>query len=118
MLKVACRLLASALLVTGCNGVQTVRYDGSTIRHHFGYVRVIVPPTVSSAGTFSVAEIETLGLRVERGLGIGFFRERHEYIPLDCRLVIRVVNEKQLTEAVKLLAHFEKEGLCVTTDPQ
>lgn len=102
--------------LTGCTPMTTVHEDGSTVRHHFGYVKIISPLTASTEGTFTAMEISTYGLRLEKGVGFGYFHERNEYIPLDCRLVIRVANEQQLREVLKTLSFLEKEGLCVTVD--
>jgi len=114
-IETLCGMICMTTLIASCAAI-TVRDDGSTVRHHFGYVRVITPPTTSSSGKFQAMEYTSLGLRVENGLGFGYYHERNEYIPLDCRLVIRVMNEQQLKDAVRNLSFLEKEGLCVTVD--
>ena len=101
----------------GCAPITTVREDGSTVRHHLGYVRIIEPPTVGTDEQFNVSEVKTIGIRIERGVGVGYFYERYEYIPLDCRLVIRVANKEQLDNVLKTLSPIVKEGLCVTVSP-
>lgn len=114
---ILCRLLTllEVLHLTACSAVS-VREDGSSVRHHFGYVRVITPPTVSDSRKYQAMEYSTFGLRVENGLGIGYYHERNEYIPLDCRIVIRVMNEQQLKDVLQTLSFLKKEGLCVTVD--
>lgn len=114
MLFIVC--LMTALI--SCAPVTTVSDNGSTIKHYFGYVRVIEPPTVGPDGQFKVSEVETFGVRIVRGLGFGYFHERNEHIPLDCRLVIRVANEQQLEKVLETLSPIMKEGLCVTVSPQ
>lgn len=114
MLFIVC--LMTALI--SCAPVTTVSDNGSMIKHYFGYVRVIEPPTVGPDGQFKVSEVETFGVRIVRGLGFGYFHERNEHIPLDCRLVIRVANEQQLEKVLETLSPIMKEGLCVTVSPQ
>lgn len=111
-------VLSLFFIIVGISSCTTIRQDGSVVKHYFGYVKVITPPTVGNVENFRVMEVSTSGLRIENGLGVGYFYERNEYIPLDCRLVVRVVNEKQLHDVVKTLSLFEKEGLCATVDSQ
>ncbi len=112
----ALSIIGLILIIIACTPVTGVRNDGSTVKHYFGYVRVIEPPTVGPDGQFKVLEVETLGFRIEKGLGFGYFHERNEYIPLDCRLVIRVTSKQQLEEVIEILTPIMKEGLCVTVD--
>lgn len=114
LLKVIGLFLLSSLAVS-CSTVK-IWDDSGSVRHHFGYVRVVTPPTTSTIGKFQAMEFTTMGLRVDNGLGIGYFHERNEYIPLDCRLVIRVMNEQQLVDVIRNLSFMKKEGLCVTVD--
>jgi hypothetical protein len=88
------------------------------VSHHFGYTRVEAPPTISknTEEEFKANDIRTWGIRISEGVVIGYSHERNEYIPLDCRLVIRVANEEQLEKVLNMLKHFEKEGLCLTVD--
>lgn len=117
-IKVVLKLFIVCLMTVliSCAPVTTVSDNGSTIKHYFGYVRVIEPPTFGHYEQFKVLEVKTLGFRIEKGLGFGYFHERNEYIPLDCRLVIRVANEHQLKDVLSNLSFIEKEGLCVTVD--
>jgi hypothetical protein len=103
--------------LAGCTPITTIRQDGSEVRHYFGYVRVIEPLAAGPDEQFKVLEVETLGFRIEKGLGFGYFHERNEYIPLDCRLVIRVTSKQQLEEVLETLSPIMKEGLCVTVLP-
>lgn len=81
-------------------------------------MRVEAPASVSM-GTkedFTVNDIRTWGIRIQKGVDLGYTRERNEYIPLDGRLVIRVTNEAQMENVQKLLINLEKEGLCLTAE--
>lgn len=102
----------------------TIRKDGSTVKHYVGYVRVIEPPTTGTHEQFNVSEIETLGVRIEKGIGVGYFYERNEFIPLDCRMVVRLANKGQMDKFLEIIAAGDnkysnfKEGLCVTVSTQ
>lgn len=118
MFVVSLYIIGLIMALTGCTPITTVRQDGSTVKHYFGYVRVIEPPTAGPDEQFKVSEVETFGVRIVRGIGFGYFHERNEYIPLDCRLVIRVVDKQQLEEVLETLSPIMKEGLCVTVAPE
>ncbi len=115
----AVTILVGVLAIAGCAQFTTVRQDGSVVKHYIGYVRVIEPPTVGKGEPFYVSEIETLGLRLSKGVGLGYFHERSEAIPLDCRLVINVANEQQLERVFQVLfqSKIMEEGLCATVSP-
>ena len=110
-------LVTGVIGISACAPITTLREDGSSVKHYFGYLRVITPPTASPNSDFNVMEISTYGVRFVNGIGIGYFHERNEYIPLDCRLVIRVANKQQLKDVLNNLSFIEKEGLCVTVSP-
>ena len=111
-------LFMCCIFLCSCFSFQNRDSDGHVVSHHFGYMRVKAPPSVCD-GTkedFTVNDIRTWGIRIQKGVGIGYISERNEYIPLDCRLVIRVTNENQMEKVLNLLTKLEKEGLCVTVD--
>ncbi len=116
IIKILLCLVTGAIGISSCSPITTLREDGSSVKHYFGYVKVITPPTASTSGKFQVMEVSTYGVRFENGFGVGYFYERNEYIPLDCRLVIRIANEHQLKDVLSNLSFIEKEGLCVTVD--
>lgn len=101
----------------GCVSYVSRRADGTVVRRHFGYVEVATPPQASTSGDVSVMEITSAGMRIQHGIGLGFFKERIETIPLDSRLVIRVQNQAQLDQVIRILGPITKEGLCVVVDP-
>lgn len=111
-------LLVSCLLVTstGCAPFNTVRTDGTVVRHYFGYTRIVIPAHQSTEGDFGVMELSSSGARLWPSLGFGYFHERDEYIPLDSRIVIKVQNQQQLDQVIKTLGPIAKDGLCVTTE--
>ncbi len=111
------KIVISMILINiliGCAPITTIRNDGSTVKHYMGYVRVIEPPAVGTYEQFNVSEVETMGIRIVNGIGVGYFYERNEYIPLDCRLVVRVLNKEQLENVLQTLSPIAKKGLCVT----
>ena len=79
---------------------------------YFGYVKVVASPPASDGSVVSVG-LTTYGVRIEKGIGIGYFDEHRIYVPLDCRLAIVVANEIQLEKAVNMLSASLKEGACV-----
>ncbi|MBF0563788.1 MAG: hypothetical protein HQK89_00955 [Nitrospirae bacterium] len=111
--------IGAVLILTGCTPLTTIRYDGSVVKHYFGYVKVIEPPTFGHNEEFKVSEIETFGLRIYNGMGVGYFHERNEFIPLDCRLVIRVTDKRQLDRVFETLSNTKimEEGICATVSP-
>lgn len=117
-------ICALSILFAGCGPIMTIRNDGSTVKHYMGYVRVIDPPTTGTHEQFNVSEIEAVGVRIEKGFGIGYFHERNEFIPLDCRMVVRVANKGQMDKFLEIISAGDtkysnfKEGLCVTVSPQ
>ena len=93
---------------SGCLSFVSYRADGSVVRHHFGYVAVTSPPASSTAGDVSVMEITSAGVRIQHGVGLGFFKERIETIPLDSRLIVRVQSKQQMDEVIKILGPITK----------
>jgi hypothetical protein len=114
---------------TGCS-YSTVRDSGELVRHYFGYVKVITPAVHSPNSAVRVLEIENVGfwVAVDRrpaeedaagyGTGIGYRHDRREFIPLDCRVVMRVKNADQINSILMLLNEEarEKGGICVVQD--
>jgi len=106
-------LITAALVTAACTTTQP---DGSIVRHHFGYVQIT---EASATGTpFGVLHAKTVGVRIGDGFTLGYIDERRESIPLDCRVVIRVVNQTQLSAAAQMLSDVIKEGLCVAIDTE
>lgn len=111
------KLLLSALGMSsllGCSPMTTVAPDGTIAYHHFGYVKVIVPNTYSSTDkTVSATDVSTLGIRLQNGIGVGYFRDKQVVVPLDCHTVFLVSNQEQLDKAISTLNEIHKtEGVC------
>lgn len=103
------------LLAGGCTAIDTKH--GQVEASYFGYVRVLSPArNARHDDQVMTTHTEALGLRLEHGLGIGFYRDNRVYVPLDCRVVILVNNQQQLDDAIRRLK-TEKEALCVTVKP-
>lgn len=96
-----------ATFLCSCFSSKTKGKNGNVVSHHFGYTRFQAPPSASknTEGDFKVNDIRTWGIRISKGVGIGYSRERNEYIPYDCRLVIRVANEEQMEKVQNLLTN-------------
>ena len=100
-----------ACLLAGC-----AFNEGKTrITHHVGYIK-IVESEGSTAGVVS-RSVRTVGVRVEDGIGVGYFDEKHIVVPLDCRLVIITQSQAQLDEALQYLENLQRKELCVAIEP-
>lgn len=73
--------------------------DGGAIVTYIGIVRLKMPN--EATGAVTTMDAQTLGMRMEHGLGIGFFRDKRVSVPIDCRVVVFVQNTQQLDFAVK-----------------
>ncbi len=109
-------IFLSILSMPGCATTTYKFKDDSSSSSYFGYIKFIEPPTLSPNDDFKVAEIEAYGIRIMNGLGVGYFHERLETIPLDCRIVIRVMNREQFKMIEEILLPIAKEGLCITIE--
>lgn len=105
--------------------------DGSLVRHHFGYVKVITPAVHAPDVPVQALEVETFGIWVgidgrDRGLtdtatgfGIGYRLDERLLVPADCRSVIRVTTQNQLNQLLSVLQNVPEGGVgvCVVQDP-
>lgn len=89
---------------TGCSPLVTVRADGMTTRHYFGYVRLVGPnnPAVGDE-RITGTNVSVVGLRVENGVTLGFAHDRIFSVPLDCRAVFLVSDEGAFDAIVETL---------------
>lgn len=103
--------------VAAC-GVTTIRSDAMVERHYLGYVKVVVPDSYSERQRVSATDVAAIGLRVENGLGVGYFRDRKVVTPLDCRFVVLVKTRQQLDETVRLISKADLRGdICASVFP-
>jgi hypothetical protein len=122
-------LVGLGVLLAGCTPGTTINEDGSSVTHHFGYVRHILPPLDSKNPNVRLQRIETYGLAVDRGMTLGFKSNGYLYIPLEkstgadgqgikeaCNLVVIVKNKGQLDHAIEHLKNLEGD-LCVAVSP-
>ena len=101
-------------MLTGCSAMTTVQPDGTIAYRHFGYLKVISPNKFSTGKTpISATNIETVGIKVGNGVGIGYFHDKQIVVPLDCHTVFLVSNQEQLDKAISTLNDVTKmEGTC------
>ena len=111
-------LLMPAFIVGGCTPMLTVNTEGSTIIHHFGWVRVLKPAT--SSDTINATSLRTIGMRIGRSMGVGYFDESLLVVPNDCRLVILVRTQAQLNQVLNTWPFAQKDGgaPCVSVSPR
>ena len=91
------------LVLQGCGSVTSIRPDGSVERHYFGYTKIVTPNPVSLAQGVTASDITSIGIRVESGVGFGYFHDREVATPLDCRLVFLVQDQAQLDKTTQFL---------------
>lgn len=104
-------------LIAGCSGVTTVQPDGYVARHYFGYVKLVVPDSYSETTRVSAADVKAVGIRIENGVGVGYFHDQQVVTPLDCRLVVMVRDKEQLRAAAEQLATISGGDLCAAVYP-
>ena len=118
-----------SVLISGC---ATYSDNGELVRHHFGYVKVITPAIHAPGAAVRSLEVETYGVWVNidgrtdskytkgYGAGIGYQYDRRDFIPLDCRVVIRAKNKediKYILSQIKINGNMEK-GICIIRDSE
>lgn len=117
--SVTTRLLALAAVLpitqTGCSPLVTVRADGMTTRHYFGYVRLVGPnnPAVGEE-RITGTDVSVVGLRIENGVTLGFAHDRVFSVPLDCRAVFLMSDKGAFDAIVEALEknHPGQKDLC------
>lgn len=100
-----------AALMHGCTATIDATKSQVTTQY-FGWVRVVTPkPDASGKSPIVSLDTSSVGLRVEDGIGVGYFRDQRFYIPLDCRVVVFVKDRQQL-DFVRDKLGTQKEGIC------
>jgi hypothetical protein len=119
--------ISSAFFIAGC---ATYTENGELVRHHFGYVKVITPAVHAPEAAVRSLEVETYGIWVYMGghsgseqirgfgTGFGYQYDRRDFIPLDCRVVIRVKNQEDFKKILKEIQNNEHKegGICIIRD--
>ncbi len=116
-----------SILISGCT---TYTDNGELVRHHFGYVKVITPAIHAPEAAVRSLEVETYGVWMNidgragsedtkgYGAGVGYQFDRRDFIPLDCRVVIKAKNQEDINfilNQIKNNGNREK-GICVIRD--
>jgi len=121
--------ISSFFLIGGC---ASYTENGELVRHHFGYVKVITPAVHAPEAAVRSLEVETYGIWVNvdsrsegenirgYGAGLGYQYDRRDFIPLDCRVVIRVKNQEDFKKILKEIQNNENKegGICIIRDSQ
>lgn len=103
-------LLGAAIALSGCALGTTIDQHGVETKRYFGYVAVQRPP--SSERVFA-RDATAIGISFERGLGIGYMRDRHWVIPLDCRVVFVVSNQEQVKQVLATIGDDLRDACAV-----
>lgn len=112
----AALIFITFFLFTHCASKTYKFKDGSSYSSYFGFIKFVEPPTLSPNDDFKVAEITAYGIRIMNGFGLGYFHERLETIPMDCRIVIKVMNREQFEMMSEILLPIAREDICITID--
>ena len=121
--------ISSTFLIAGC---ASYTENGELVRHHFGYVKVITPAVHAPEAAVRSLEVETYGiwLNVDSrsasenirgyGTGLGYQYDRRDFIPLDCRVVIRTKTQEDFKNILKEIQNNKKKegGICIIRDSQ
>jgi len=92
-------------LYAGCAGTSDV-----SDAHYFGYTSF--EGISSEADGVAGKSLETIGLRIGPGVGLGYFKETRIWASPDCRLVMLVPNERALARVLETLEQFNGGELC------
>lgn len=120
-------IISSAFLIAGC---ASYTENGELVRHHFGYVKVITPAVHAPEAAVRTLEVETYGIWVNvdsrsesenirgYGAGLGYQYDRRDFIPLDCRVVIRARTQEDFRNILKEIQTNENKegGICIIRD--
>jgi hypothetical protein len=108
-------MLGCGLLLSACTTIEPGKAPSDA--WYFGAVHVrntLAPGAPRSGMPIVILDIQSLGLSVADGIGFGYSHERRTAVPLDCRLVVFVQNQKQFDDIARLLAD-KKENICPTS---
>lgn len=108
-------------------GCASYNENGELVRHHFGYVKVITPAIHAPDAAVTSLEIETYGVWLNTdtrnslsntynyGVGVGYQYDRRDFIPLDCRIVVRIKTKNEFNRFMELISHniSREEGICI-----
>lgn len=117
------------IFIAGCT---TYTDNGELVRHHFGYVKVITPAIHAPDAAVRSLEVETYGVWVNidgrsnggdnsvYGAGLGYQYDRRDFIPLDCRVVIRAKNRADIQYILNQIQTNEnkEDGICIIRDSE
>jgi hypothetical protein len=104
-------------VLCGCSSVSIETTDGLAGRRTYvGVVTVEAPLDPANATELPRVrqlDVATFGLRLDRGVSLGYLQDRLISIPLDCRLVIFIRSAAELEHAAKMLRAISKDDICV-----
>jgi len=122
-----CLILPIAGMLSACT---TYSENGELVRHHFGYVKVITPAIHAPESAVRSLEVETFGVWMNvdgrtggedikgYGGGLGYQFDRRDFIPLDCRFVIKAKTREDIQYILEKIGNHEnkEKGLCIIRD--
>ena len=103
--------------MAGCTSFSADTPEGmGGRRSYIGIVTVeapLAPTNVAILPRVRHLDVTTIGLRVDRGVSLGYLHDRLLSLPLDCRLVVFVRSAPELAHAEQMLRVATKENLCI-----
>jgi hypothetical protein len=120
-LSLACLGVLAGVCAAGCTSLSIDTGDGfAGQRTYVGVVTVRAPVNPDNALALPKVrqlDLATWGLRVDRGLTLGYSSDRLLSVPFDCRLVVFIRNSAELAHAETLLRSISKEEPCFARQP-
>ena len=105
-------------LLAGCTNLQSPDDSGRAVRRYFGLVQIVRSPSVQMPPDAEVEGVRVYGLKLDRGLTLGFSQTSIVRVPADCRAVILVKSQEQLDQVKQFLSAMTKKGdLCGALTP-
>lgn len=105
--------ILTSIGILGLAGCQTTGEATLTDGYHLGLVRVRAATSPETS-----RRVETLGLWVDQGVGVGWRDSRRVTVSSDCQVVFLVSSPAQLEQAMALVRAEEQAGgkLCVALE--
>lgn len=99
------------------------------VEHHFGYVKILRPKV---EGSLTVEDMRSVGIKIGRGFGLGYFDEQRVWKPLPvtackegdatcsidaqlCDLVVIIRNKGDLNHAMEMIKSLGNQRICGVT---
>ena len=94
-----------------CGGCATTTdHHGYQTKRYFGWLVVTEHQSTSTPGP-RVERVKALGVRFDRGVGIGYFDDAAVSLPKECHLIILAKDVRQLDEFLQAYPQLSKQEM-------